>query len=109
MLASFVLDTVDHLRTLTGAQAPEPKMRDLRIREVSFSIPYDPGTNTLLLSRTAFDTVSTAAVATVFPAFRLPQALDYLKALDPRIVFDRARLVQLPEQRIARLEITIRL
>jgi len=105
-LAAFVLKTVETLRAMTGEQAAGPDLGDVRIREITFSIPYDPGAGAARLG--AFDLPS-LTLQTGLPILRLPQAEEYLKMLDPHIVFERARLIQLPAERIARLEITIRL
>jgi hypothetical protein len=108
-LAAFVLDTVDRLRAITGEEAADVPLRDLHIQEITFSIPYDVGSHSLLLDRLNPAAGSLSLALAVQPELRLPQAESYLKSLDPRIVFDRARLIQLPEQELARLEITIRL
>lgn len=107
-LAAFVLDTVDGLRAATGAQAGDPTLTGVHIREITFSIPYDPGSQSLLLSTTSppFAPVLDLRAAV---ALKLPDALRVLRTLSPTVVFDRARLVEVPEQRITRLEITIRL
>ena len=113
-LAVFVLETVEHLRAITGAQAAEPALAGLHIREVTFSIPYDPGPGMLLLRAPVVpgglaDTPELTLASLAIPIVRLPQALELLRTLDPRVVFDRARLVEVSDQRLARLEITIQL
>ncbi len=98
-LARFVLDTVDGLRAMTA----QPGLAGVALREITFSIPYDPATGTLRLHADALH--PTLAI----PAVRLPEAMVLLRSIDPRVVFERAQLATLPEQQIARLEITIRL
>ncbi|MBN2471009.1 MAG: hypothetical protein JXN59_09815 [Anaerolineae bacterium] len=104
-LATFVLDTVAQLRAITGEQAAEPALNGVHIREITFSIPYDPGSRHLLIRGAShFEPAAQRE-----PALRLPQAVAVLRALGPDVAFERARLVSLPEQELARLEITIRL
>lgn len=104
-LAVFVLDTVDRLRAATGEQAAEPALRGVHLRAITFSIPYDPGSQRLLLAGLPYFQPVTLSET----ALRLPQAVEVLRALSPDVVFERARLVTLPAQEIARLEITIQL
>lgn len=104
-LAAFVLDTVDRLRAATGEQAAEPALSGVHIRAITFSIPYDPGSRRLLVEALpGFQSIALSETA-----LRLPQAVEVLRGLGPDVVFERARLVSLPEQEIARLEITIQL
>lgn len=105
-LAAFVLKTVEDLRAMTGAQAAAAELADVRIREITFSIPYDPGPGAAVLSAAELPSLT---LQPAIPILRLPQAVELLKLLPAHVVFERARLIQVPEQRLARLEITIRL
>ncbi|GAB4574496.1 MAG: hypothetical protein Kow0077_21360 [Anaerolineae bacterium] len=104
-LARFVLQTVEVLRATTGELASELALKGVAIREITFSIPYDPVAQHLLLDVTA-GPFEPRQLATV-PMLRLPQAIEVLRQITPQVVFDRARLVQAPAERLARLEITI--
>ncbi len=105
-LAIFILKTVETLQAITGPQAAIPELADVHIREVTFSIPYDPGAGTARRDVADLPPLTLQAGLLTLP---LPQAVDYLRTLSPHVVFERARLIRLPAERIARLEITIRL
>lgn len=94
-LAHFILDVVAQIRHLCGSEASDPDLALLSIKEIDLSIPYAP---TRVLPNQSLD----------LPIMRLSQAESYLSKIDQKISVERARLVKLPQERIARLELRIR-
>jgi hypothetical protein len=100
-LAHFVLDIVDQLRTITGGDAVDPILSCLSVREVTFSVPYDPGAH--------MPPLPLPSDGDGILAMSLQEARSHLLARDRRVALERMRLLRAPAQRIARLELKIRL
>jgi hypothetical protein len=96
-LAGFVLDIVSQLQQLVGQNAAESTLRQVSIREITFSVPYVAELGSLPL-----------------PADRvlhlpLAKARPYLLKNDRPVVLEYRKLRQLPKHRLMRLRIRIRL
>jgi hypothetical protein len=97
-LASFVLDIVDLLQE-KAAEAVSP-YSIVSIREITFSIPYDPGVDKKPLP---FPKGKDG-----IPSLRLPRARRYLRSVDRMVALKRSKLLKTPVGRIARMELRIR-
>jgi len=102
-LANLVLDTVERLRRQVETEAPARGSEALTLREISFSIAYDPG-----------------ADRAASPLRHLPwpkrgqliswaQARTVLLAQDRPVILEVSRLGHRPRARLARLDVTFRL
>jgi hypothetical protein len=96
-LARFVLDTIDQLQRMSGAGAADPKLAWLSIREVTFSLPYDPGPSAEPLPFPPGSVIS------------LARAKTSLVALDRKVTLRRDELLKAPAGRIVRLDLKVRL
>jgi hypothetical protein len=96
-LATVILGIIEHLRAFEaqgGATAPVP-----RIKEIGFSVPYDPGLNKLPMP---IPTYPPEAEALPYHAAR-----RFLLEEDVQIRLEQQHLAQLPHESIARFELKI--
>lgn len=94
-LARFVLDMIGELQLMTGPDTIDPELAQLSIREVTFSLPYDPG--------------SSAELPPFAPGsvIGLTRAKSSLVALDRKVTLQRDELLKAPADRIVRLDLKI--
>ena len=100
-IARVVLDTIDGLRRQAGPDTADPHLAGLSIREVTLSIPYDPGADK--------PPVSIPGNRSGESALPLAKARRILANEDREVVLERPGLKAVPGKRIRRLTLTVRL
>jgi hypothetical protein len=93
-LARFVLDTLEQIRTLAGESTEDADLAPVFVRSITLSIPCDQGAGKPSLRPPS-------------RPLRPADLLAYLMASERNIVLNRACLLNLPEERLGRIELTV--
>jgi len=93
-LSGFVLDTIEQVRGLGGEGAADPDLARVSISSVTISIPCDSG-------------AGQPPVRSPSRPLRPHELKLFLRANERTVVLNRNRLRDLPDGRLARLDLTV--